>query len=56
MGQYKIKTILMQKHEPIESVISLVLGSIYYTWNYIFLKDLGPKVRVLKLKSQGLKF
>lgn len=53
MGQYKVKANLMQKHEPIESIISLVLGSIHCTWNYtslFFFK--GPKVRVPKLKSQ----
>lgn len=53
MGQYKIKAILMQKHEPIESIISLVLRGIHCTWSYIIFKKLGPKVRVPKLKSQG---
>jgi hypothetical protein len=53
MGQYKIKAILMQKHEPIESIISLVLGGIHCTWSYIILKKLGTKVRVPNLKSQG---
>jgi hypothetical protein len=56
MGQYKVKAILMQKHEPIASIISLVLGGIHCTWSYIFKKKLSPKVRVPKLKSQGLKF